>query len=45
MTDPFADAIDRLLASSCGPEVVTSIVLPCSAASIMMPMMLRPFTL
>ena len=24
MTDPFADAIDRLLASTCGPEVVSA---------------------
>lgn len=24
MTDPFADAIDRLLASACGPEVVSA---------------------
>jgi acyl-CoA dehydrogenase len=24
MTDPFADAIDRLLASACGPEVVST---------------------
>src|SRR5689334_20578977 len=29
---------------ACGPRAVTSIVLPCSAASIMTPMMLRPFT-
>ena len=30
--------------SACGPLVVTSMLLPCSAASIMMPMMLRPLT-
>src|SRR5690349_1364448 len=29
---------------ACGPRAVTSMVLPCSAASIITPMMLRPFT-